>query len=985
MAAGPFRAGAKQGIGARTKARAVALLLAAALPAHAQFVVRTWLPWRTIETRHFEFHYPLPLEEWTRHIAARADAIDSAVTRVVGFTPSAKTQVVVDNPYSIANGSAWPFLGRPIINLWATPPDPRDDIGEFRDWGEMLVSHEFGHIAHLTRPSRNTLYTELWRALPVQIGPLAENAPRWVIEGYATFIEGRVTGSGRPHGVWRPALLRQLALEGQLPRYESLNSSGAFEGGAFAYLVGSAFLEWLAEQHGDSSLILVWRRMSARQTRSFDDAFRGVFGEGPASVYGRFTVDVTERALAARRAMGVRADTGAIVQRLSWYTGDPAISPDGKRVAIVVRSQTLPSRVVVWGTASEPDTGRAKRDSILLAHDSADVPAKPIYPPPKRVIASLKRNAGSPYESPRFLRDGRILLSRNTARGDGSLVPDLYLWDVGRSSVHRVTHGAALTDADPLPNGRGAIATRCRSGWCELVAVSLDDGAVRVIDEGGPEESYFRPRVSPGGTKAVVSVHTRDGWRLRLVSLATGTATPVVGLENVDAYDAAWLDSTSIVTTTNATGVPQLERVDLATHERAQMTNVLGAAVGAEPSRADSSVWFLSLYSRGYDLRRIPSKSQMALGALADAVLTPAAAIAPAARTAFALNPVTAPRPYGLEPRLFRWLPLPRADADGVGGELALSSRDLIGRTALTLRGAWGSPAEWRGGAASAAWFGTRPALRLDLFGATQRTSALANDVETPRFDSRLVGGSAMLDGALSYDAWAFRYRAGGSVADLSLENPNTELVPREATTRAIGFADASLGAVQRTDAATFTESLGGRGMAGAEFNAPVRRIVATAALSVSGPGVVPLSLSSTYARVNADAPVFEQPAIGGGPVTLIPTSVLSQRLEMPVLPSAISVGPSAFVYRVSLDTRPLALYWWQGSAESLVCASLCPQVESRFVRWNRVAGAEWTASFASIPMAGTPPVRARIGLGESIDAPLRHRIVAYVGVALDP
>ncbi len=397
MADGSSRAGPQQqGIGARTKARLVALLLlATAFPARAQFVVRSWLPWRTIETRHFAFHYPLPLEEWTRHIAERADAIDSAVTHVVGFTPPTKTDVVVDNPYSIANGSAWPFLQGPIINLWATPPDPRDDIGEFRDWGEMLVSHEFGHIAHLTRPSRSPGFAQLWRLLPVQVGPIAERSPRWVIEGYATFIEGRVTGSGRPHGVWRPALLRELALEGQLPRYESLNSSGAFEGGSFAYLAGSAFLEWLADQHGDSSLILVWRRLSARQNRSFDDAFRGVYGEGPATLYGRFTVDITQRALAARREMGVKGDTGAIVQRLSWYTGDPAISPDGKRVAIVLRSQTLPSRVVVWNSAAEPDSARGRRDSILLARDSADVPAKSIYPPPKRVLASLRTIAGS--------------------------------------------------------------------------------------------------------------------------------------------------------------------------------------------------------------------------------------------------------------------------------------------------------------------------------------------------------------------------------------------------------------------------------------------------------------------------------------------------------------------------------------------------------------------------------------------------------------
>src|SRR5207237_3739708 len=106
--------------------------------ARAQFVVRSWLPWRTIETDHFSFHYPAQLEAWTRAVAARIEAIDTAVSRVVGYAPTPKTQIVVDDPYEIPNGMAWPFLDRPVINLWASPPSPRDDIGEFRAWGEML-------------------------------------------------------------------------------------------------------------------------------------------------------------------------------------------------------------------------------------------------------------------------------------------------------------------------------------------------------------------------------------------------------------------------------------------------------------------------------------------------------------------------------------------------------------------------------------------------------------------------------------------------------------------------------------------------------------------------------------------------------------------------------------------------------------------------------------------------------------------------------
>ena len=953
----------------------LAALFDPARSAQAQFVVRSWLPWRTIETRHFVFHYPEPLEAWTRHIAARADAIDSAVAQVAGYAPTSKTNIVVDDPYSTANGSAWPFIGQPIINLWAHPPDPRDDIGEFRDWGEMLVSHEFGHIAHLSRPSRAGGLSSIERLLPIDVGPIALRAPRWVIEGYATFIEGRVTGSGRPHGVWRPSLLRALALDGQLPRYESLDASGAFEGGAYAYLAGSAFLEWLADQRGDSSLILVWRRLTARQPRTFDDAFRGVFGETPATLYGRFTVDITRNALAAKAAIAATSDTGAVVQRLAWYTGDPAISPDGKRIAIVLRSQLAPPRLVVWGTAAEPDTGRARRDSILIAHDPLDVPARAIYPPAKRVLASLRPIAGSAYESPRFLRDGRIVVSRNTAHGDGSYLPDLYLWDVAHKSVRRVTHGAGLTNPDPLPDGRSAVATRCVSGWCDLVTVDLESGALKTVAVGGPDESYYRPRVSPTGALVAVSMHSRIGWRAVTVDLATGARSPIASLENVDAYDLAWHDATSLVVTTEATGVPQLERVDLATQRRSQLTNSFGAAVAAEPNPADGSVWFIALYSRGYDLRSTGWSAGRAVSAAVDAALTPAAMVPSRSAAVFGTDSVTPPRPFGLGPRLALWIPIPRLDADGVGGTLVLTSRDLIARSALTLQGTIGEPAVWRGVSASAQWLGSRPAVRLDAFRATERSSTPGGDVGSVRFDSRLVGGDAMLDGLRSYDAWALRYRVGGSVADLRLGDANAASATAS-TTRSIAFADMTLAAVQRGGSATFSESIALRGAAGRAFGTAIQRGLATASLSMGGRGVIPFSVSSTYGRTNSDAPSFDQFAVGGGPIGLIPSPVMSQRLPMPALPSATAIGPSVFTYRASLDAKPLAFYWWAGGVAP---------AGSAFTRWQRVIGAEWSQSVGAIPMAGTPPARAQFGIGESLDAPVRHRFRIYGSLVIDP
>ncbi|HMC57293.1 MAG TPA: hypothetical protein VKH19_19085, partial [Gemmatimonadaceae bacterium] len=399
--------------------------------ARGQDPVRPWLEWRTATTRSYRFHFTREMEAWTRAAAARVESIDSSIVSLVGYAPPRPIDVVVDDPFSIANGYALPFLDHPVSVWWATPPDPRNDIGNYRTWGEMLATHELTHIAHLTRPSRNPFQRALWSSLPANLGPISLKAPRWVYEGYATFIEGRISGTGRPNNVWRPALLRQWAIEGHLPTYGQLSFSGDYQGGEFAYLNGSAFLEWLTSHSGDSSLVHVWRRMSARTNRTFDASFAGVFGDPPAVLYGRHAAELTRDAMAARaRLERAGLVEGALVQHLFWETGDPALSPDGARVAVTVRQVDRPSSVVIWSTApDEPDTAALRRRIEAQVRDPQDVPDRRVYPPPKKALKMLRARNGFAFARPRWLPDGKqILATRWAPRSDGTLRPDLFIW-----------------------------------------------------------------------------------------------------------------------------------------------------------------------------------------------------------------------------------------------------------------------------------------------------------------------------------------------------------------------------------------------------------------------------------------------------------------------------------------------------------------------------------------------------------------------------
>jgi len=217
--------------------RTLALLILAGPALYAQAPSADW---RTVETAHFRVHYPAGYEAWSMRAASRLESIREAVSKEVGFAPPQTVDVLVMNPVAQANGAALPLLASPRMIFFAEPPGPDEQLGAYGHWIDLLTVHEYAHTAHLLRPSRNPLERFL---LP--LNPITLRAPRWVIEGYATVIEGRLTGAGRPTSTFRALVLRRWAEGGRLPTYGELNSSRRFAGMSMAYLMGSAFLEWL--------------------------------------------------------------------------------------------------------------------------------------------------------------------------------------------------------------------------------------------------------------------------------------------------------------------------------------------------------------------------------------------------------------------------------------------------------------------------------------------------------------------------------------------------------------------------------------------------------------------------------------------------------------------------------------------------------------------------------------------------------------------
>jgi len=688
----------------------IALLFATAAVAQAPHGA-----WRTITTAHFRVHYPAQYEAWSIRAASRLESVRTAVVAEVGFAPETVTDVIVENPIAESNGATIPLLDSPRIVLYPEAPGPEEVIGEYSNWIDLLTVHETAHLVHLLRPSRNPFDRAMAHALP--LNPITLHAPRWVLEGYATVIEGRITGSGRPSGAMRAAVLRTWAMNGKLPTYDQLDSDSRFLGGSMAYLAGSAFLEWLAERSEPDSLRHLWARMTARQRRSFDDAFTGVFGESPERLYGRFSAELSENAMTLARAGGWRE--GELWQETSRGSGDPAVSPDGKNLSMVLRDAKGQSKLVVYSTgANEEETKAQKRIAEMLKRDPEDVAPVRTKPIPRKPEHSYEPADGGGIENPRWTLDGgAILFTHKQPDLDGLLHHDLFRWTPASGRVERLTHLADVKEADPI-DVTHAIAVRNRFGASQLVIVDLTTGNVTPRTEPSFDVVYSHPRVAADGRIAWAE-HVDGEWHVAIDGkrLSTiGAFAPEWGLNGAVIAAVAGRGFIDIAKfDTRRSDSPVRQGLSVGLESPTYVTRVSGMAIDPAAS-PDGSLYFMSIEPRGFVVRRLADTSAAPQTKLAfDRSFVPALPPPPATPVALRDEPVT-PHGYGLGSQEWRSIFGGQYTAFGHTTELGIRLGDVAGRLDTILIGAFGSSELPRGVAIASMWRGWPVDLGVHAF-----------------------------------------------------------------------------------------------------------------------------------------------------------------------------------------------------------------------------------------------------------------------------
>jgi hypothetical protein len=999
-------------------------LILAARPAAAQELERLVegpkAPWRVVETEHFRVHYPQPAAAWAERAAARLEAVRERVVEEVGYAPEQVIDVVVSDPVAQPNGFALPFLGRPRMVLWTRPPSPESVIGHYREWGELLVVHETAHLVHLLRPSRNPTRRLLAHLLP--LGPISNQAPRWVTEGYATVIEGRLTGTGRPHGDVRAAILRRWAMAGKLPTYGALAGDRSYQGQSMAYLAGSAYLAWLEEAAGDGTLRHLWARMTARERRGFEESFAGVFGDSPADLWDRFRAELAWQALEVERRVEAAGGfvEGEAWMDLSWQTGAPALSPDGERLALVLRGRDEPPELAVFSTAVDEEAieKRAERRAEVLERDPEDVLAVETQPPPRRRLHTLPTTDFAPPSDPRWLPDGEsLLLVRTLPDGEGFLHPDLFRWTLESGRLARLTVAADLTQPDPAPDGTWAAAVESRHGASRLMRVDLATGAVTPLGEAAVEVVVDSPRVAPDGERLVYARHAAGHWSLVVRGLADGAEEELPLPEGATVASPAWGRGAAAGTVYAAVGTGGFIDVHAfapaggaagAGWERRRLTRTRGAAFAPEPG--DGEVFFLSLEPDGLDLRRLapgggrdeaapPAEGDLPnlaadlpeitdvpdLADLADLapIVRPRPILAPPPPEAVVLAPS---RPSGVGRQELSFLSGGSEAPSNRGMELGVRGGDLLGRLDWIVTAGLGDAALAEGGALAAAWRGPTPGLPLDLsvhaFSVRERPSRQPDEV--PGLGRHL---DVDRDGVELAAAWQRRTRPGpltlaGGVY-LGEVDPVLGPQARHPLDERSLFAEADwrprwsrgelswgLGLAARAETAETGDTSWGR-----------LRGEIGAGVGYDGSS---LAVTWTAGEVDEDAPSWQRFELGGVSSSLLPRTVEAARLLVPALPLGTKTGSQVSALRVDLDldVLPLPLFWARYDVSGLRVSGFSPPGIDDPIS---LAGAEWRIDLGPVPLVRLPVLELTLGAAYVFDPPFEDDLNGWIAVTWRP
>jgi hypothetical protein len=543
------------------------------------------LEWYTLETPHFRVTFHGGLEPLAQRVGAMAEHAYVALGKHLDQQPTEVVEIALTDESDFANGSAT-AVPYDAVRLYATAPDDMSPLGEYDDWLNELVTHEFTHILHVDNSSGiPALINKILGKTVVQ----NQQQPRWILEGLAVAMETAHTSGGRLRSSQWDMYLRADVLEHRLHGLDQMSGQPrGWPGGNLWYLYGSSFISFINETYGPNVFAAVADDYGAQVLPwGINRSLRRVTGRTYEELYGAWVESLEQRYGAQA---GVIAARGLREGKRLTHRGQGA---SGAR--FTGACSTLGKASLVY----ERDDGHTTAGFYELALDGSEPTGK------------LRARASGSQLS--FLPDCSFLFDHVAVSERRYSFQDLFRQLPGSSSRYqddtreRLTHGARARHPEVSPDGRRVVyVTNDRSTSTLRIAdlsSSFELENERALVPSARFEQAYTPRFSPDGRYVAYSVWTQGGYRdIRVVDVATGKFRELFHDRALDQQPVFSPNGKRLYFVSDRSGVANVYAYELDTAQLRQVTNLVNGAYFPALSADEKTLVYTGYTSAGWDL-----------------------------------------------------------------------------------------------------------------------------------------------------------------------------------------------------------------------------------------------------------------------------------------------------------------------------------------------------------------------------------------------
>jgi Tol biopolymer transport system component len=546
----------------------------------------------TIQTEHFAIQFHQGLDGIAFKSAMLAEQAHQQLTKIFAWEPADRTQIVLIDDTDFTNGMAI-TLPYNTIFIQTVAPDSSSALGEYEDWLQTIIVHEYSHILS-SDPSRG--YSTVMRRIfgrPVPgLDPLSQLAfiatappntfmPRWWHEGVATWSETVHTGLGRGRSSFYDMIFRAAVAENNLPSIAQINGDPPeWPNGSLPYIFGFRLQKYIADTYGADIIGKLNLAHAGRfpyfingaaQDNLDSKSYREVYADMLTNLRSEQTAKINTLAAVPFTPVQTLYKEGENLHK-------PRFSPDGQLIAI---------------NRSDPHDHYS---TVIINRSN------------QQLLTQFRRTAsdGSSCWSP----DSKQLYFTQAEVNQGfNIYQDLYQFDMTSQHVSRLTHGLRLKNPEISPDGRTFAMVLNNRGSQNLALLDFPTNRQdfaqlkpRLITS----YDMYRvstPRWSPDSRYVSFVVTENSGKSsLQLFNVEKGTSRTLLSADHAIIAPTWSPDSTFLLYGSDETGVFNLFVYDFKDDRSYQLSHLLGGAMQPDISPDGKQVIFSSYGSHGFSI-----------------------------------------------------------------------------------------------------------------------------------------------------------------------------------------------------------------------------------------------------------------------------------------------------------------------------------------------------------------------------------------------